>query len=320
MRWLLVWLWLAAMPLASAAEGAYPEDLTAWLNQVASAAKQLNYTGTFVYQHGSTVEVSRVAHRADSSGEMVKIDMLSGPSHTFVSINDEVFCYIPDGDRVKVEKRGHHKFFPALLPVPATPVADRYNLKPLGYAYVAGRNCVGVLLEPKDEYRFGYVLWADAVTGLLLKAVPLDANNKPSGQFAFTQVSIGTAPQRNKFESGFADKKTVHVATEDTYGLTDWRVKELPAGFVKVMEGRRKLSGKKDPVVQLVYSDGLATVSLFIEPYANVKKPMHGLSSQGLMNVYARPVGEYQVTALGEVPPNTVMQMANSLGREDSNR
>lgn len=320
MRWLLVWLWLAAMPLASAADGAYPEDLTAWLNQVASAAKRLNYTGTFVYQHGSTVEVSRVAHRADSSGEMAKIDMLSGPSHAFVSINDEVFCYIPDGDRVKVEKRGHHKFFPALLPVPASPIAERYNLKPLGYANIAGRNCVGVLLDPKDEYRFGYVLWADAVTGLLLKAVPLDANNKPSGQFAFTQVSIGTAPQRTMFESGFADKKTVHVATEDTYGLTDWRVKELPAGFVKVMEGRRKLPGKKGPVVQLVYSDGLATVSLFIEPYANVKNPMHGLSSQGLMNVYARPVGEYQVTALGEVPPKTVMQMANSLDREDSNR
>lgn len=318
MRWWLIWLWMAAMPLASAAQGAYPEDLTAWLNQVASAAKRLNYTGTFVYQHGSTIDVSRVSHRVDGSGEMAKIDMLSGPSHAFVSINDEVFCYIPDGDRVKVEKRGHHKFFPALLPVPATQIAERYQLKPMGYANIAGRNCVGVLLDPKDEYRFGYVLWADATTGLLLKAVPLDANNKPSGQFAFTQVSIGTAPQRNKFESGFADKKTVHVETTDTYGLTEWRVKDLPAGFTKVMEGRRKLIGKKDPVVQLVYSDGLATVSLFIEPYASVKNPMHGLSSRGLMNVYARPVGQHQVTALGEVPSATVMQMANSVEREAS--
>ncbi|HUW29548.1 MAG TPA: MucB/RseB C-terminal domain-containing protein [Sulfuriferula sp.] len=316
MRWWLVWLWLAAMPLANAAGSAYPGDLVAWLNQVAVAAERLNYTGTFVYQHGSSVEVSKVSHRVDSGGEMAKIDVLSGPPHAFVSVNDQVFCYIPDGDHVKVEKRERHKFFPALLPVPASAIAEYYTLKPLGHASIAGHDCVGVMLVPKDEYRYGYVLWADAATGLLLKAQPLNANNKPSGQFVFTQVSIGTAPQREAFESAFADKKNVRVASEDTYGLTDWRVKKLPAGFAKVMEARRMLPGKKTPVVQLVYSDGLATVSLFIEPYANLANPMRGLSSQSLLNVYARPVGAYQVTALGEVPSDTVIQMADSLAQE----
>lgn len=316
MKWWVMWLWLAAMPLANAAGSAYPSDLVAWLNQVASAAGRLNYTGTFVYQHGSTVEVSKVSHRVDGGAEMTKIDVLSGPPHAFVSVNDDVFCYIPDGDRVKVEKRERHKFFPALLPVPASAIAENYALKPLGHANIAGHDCVGVMLVPKDEYRYGYILWADADTGLLLKAQPLDADNKPSGQFVFTQVSIGTAPQRDAFKSGYDDKKTVHVANEDTYGLTDWRVKQLPAGFAKVMEARRMLPGKKTPVVQLVYSDGLATVSLFIEPYANLVNPMRGLSRQSLLNVYARPVGAYQVTALGEVPSDTVMQMANSLTQE----
>ncbi len=320
MRWWLVWLWLAAMPLANAAGSAYPGDLVVWLNQVAVAAERLNYTGTFVYQHGSTVEVSKVAHRVDSSGEMTRIDVLSGPPHAFLSVNDEVFCYIPDGDRVKVEKRERHKFFPALLPVPASAIAEHYTLKPLGHANVAGHDCIGVMLVPKDEYRYGYILWADAATGLLLKAQPLDADSKPSGQFVFTQVSIGTAPQRDAFKPGFADKKTVRVASEDTYGLTDWRVTQLPPGFAKVMEARRMLPGKKTPVIQLVYSDGLATVSLFIEPYANLVNPMRGLASQSLLNVYARPVGAYQVTALGEVPSDTVMQMANNLAHENQRK
>lgn len=319
MRWWLIWLWLAAMPLANAAGSAYPGDLVAWLNQVAAAAEKLNYTGTFVYQHGSTVEVSKVSHRVDNGVEMSKIDVLSGPPHAYVSVNDEVVCYIPDGDRVKVEKRHRHKFFPALLPVPASALAEQYSLKPLGHAKVAGHDCVGVMLVPKDEYRYGYILWADAATGLLMKAQPLDADSKPTGQFAFTQVSIGGAP-REAFSSGFDDKKTVQVASEDTYGLTDWRVKQLPAGFAKVMEARRMLPGKKTPVVQLVYSDGLATVSLFIEPYANLVNPMRGLSTRSLLNVYARPVGKYQVTALGEVPSETVIQMADSLVKQSETK
>ncbi len=320
MRWWLMWLWLAAMPLANAAGGSvYPGDLVAWLNQVAAAAERLNYTGTFVYQHGSTVEVSKISHRVDNGVEMAKIDVLSGPPHAFISVNDDVFCYIPDGDRVKVEKRERHKFFPALLPVPVTTIAEQYTLKPLGHAIVAGHESVGAMLIPKDEYRYGYILWADAATGLLLKAQPLDANNRPSGQFLFTQVNIGNAP-RETFKSGFDDKKTVRVANEDTYGLTDWRVKQLPPGFAKVMEGRRMLPGKKTPVVQLVYSDGLATVSLFIEPYANLVNPMRGLSTRSLLNVYARPVGKYQVTALGEVPSETVIQMADSLVHENDSK
>lgn len=316
MKWWLMWLWLAAMPLANAAGSAYPDDLVAWLNQVAVAAGRLNYTGTFVYQHGSTVEVSKVFHRVDNGVEMTKVDALSGPPHAFVSVNDQVVCYIPDGDRVKMEKSQRHKFFPSLLPVPATAIAEQYTLKALGHANVAGHDCVGVMLVPKDEYRYGYILWADAATGLLLKAQPLNADSEPSGQFVFTQVNIGSAPQRDAFKSGFSDKQTVHVASGDTYGLTDWRVKKLPPGFAKVMEARRMLPGKKKPVVQLVYSDGLATVSLFIEPHANLVNPMRGLSSQRLLNVYARPVGSYQVTALGEVPSETVIQMANSLVQE----
>ncbi len=314
MKWFLVVLWLTVSPLASAAGSPSPQNWAAWLNRVALAAQQLNYTGTFVYQHGATVDVSRVAHRADGAEEMGKIDVLSGSPHEYVSINDQVFCYVPDGEHVKVEQRKHYKFFPALLPVPATAIAAHYTIKPIGRSTIAGHDCIGVILEPKDDYRFGYQLWADATTGLLLKAVPLDANNNPTGQFVFTQIEIGNAPERGYFKSAYAGKKIVTVGNLPIGdNQVSWSVKQLPGGFNKVMEANRLLPGKKTPVRQLVYSDGLATVSLFIEPYASVENPMRGLSSQGLVNVYARPLGKYQITVLGEVPPNTVIQMADSL-------
>ena len=309
--------WLALIAPAHAAGNMTASQWSDWLNRVAQAAEQLNYSGTFVYQHGSNVDVSRVAHRADGSDEMGKIEVLSGSPHEYVSINDQVFCYVPDGERVKVEQRKHYKFFPALLPVPATSIAAHYTFKSLGRGTVAGRECLAVALEPKDDYRYGYQLCADTATGLLLKAVPLDANNQPSGQFVFTQVEIGAAPERSYFKSAYAGKKIVNAIQPAANMLQpDWSVRQLPAGFSKVMEANRLLPGKKTPVRQLVYSDGLATVSLFIEPYAKVENPMRGLSSQGLVNVYARQLGKYQITVLGEVPPNTVMQMADSL-KED---
>jgi Negative regulator of sigma E activity len=94
------------------------------------------------------------------------------------------------------------------LPVPATSIAAHYTFKSLGRGTVAGRECLAVALEPKDDYRYGYQLCADTATGLLLKAVPLDANNQPSGQFVFTQVEIGAAPERSYFKSAYAGKKS----------------------------------------------------------------------------------------------------------------
>jgi sigma-E factor negative regulatory protein RseB len=92
-----------------------------------------------------------------------------------------------------------------------------------------------------------------------------------------------------------------------------WVVRQMPPGFVQILDARRMLPGKRAPVRQMVYSDGLAAVSVFIEPLAEVDKPMQGLSAQGAINIYVKPVAEYQVTVLGEVPAATAVQIGNSV-------
>ncbi len=291
-------------------------DLDRWLNQVAIAAQRLNYDGTVIYQYNDDVEISHVAHRLDRNGELIRQDALSGLPHSYLRLNDGVYCFIPQGNLVKVERHQHHQFFPEVLPIPATPLDALYILKSIGHAQIADRNSQGVSLLPRDAYRYGYVLWADNETHLLLKLVKLDEHQQPVEQFTFTQIDIGAAPKREQFQDTFADKTPVAVPSRESDISSPWHVGALPPGFHKITQTLLALPNKPHKVLHLVYTDGLATVSLFIEPLEQLgTHPPHGLSSHGMMSIYARPVGDYQVTALGEVPPATLIMIADSLNQ-----
>lgn len=309
-RYLLVAL--AWMPTLALADGVTGEGV-AWLQKIATVAHQLNYSGTFVYRHGSYMETSRIVHVSDESGEHEKLEVLDGPPRELIRNNDEVICFVPDSKTVFVEKRKARKSFPALLPQQISGISENYVIKLDGSGRVAGHDCQYVVLEPRDIYRYGHRLCADLASGLLLKASTLSDKNEMVDQFAFTQVSVGIPIEREQLQSRFSGNRTpVDQSAKMVAADPRWQVNSPPPGFKKIMALKRSFPGKKYPANHLVFSDELAAVSVFIEPMAGVEKPMSGLSSQGAINVYTRPVGDHQVTVLGEVPSATVMQMANS--------
>lgn len=310
MKWLFIVLTCFSL---SAAANSDTSNLNATLNHIARATAQLSYDGTFMYQHDGRVDISHIAHRIDATGELAKLDALSGTPHAFVRVNDAVYCYIPDGDKVKVERRQHHQFFPELLPTNTNSITENYTLKSLGNTYIANRNSIGLSLIPNDGYRYAYQVWSDVASGLLLKFVKLDGQLKTAGEFTFSQVDIGRAPERNQFHAGYADKKIITVPTKETDTKTRWRTSKLPPGYTLMRENVRELPGKRS-VIHQIYGDGLAIVSIFIEPLAHLaSNPPQGISSQGLMSLYVRRVGQYQVTALGEVPPAALTLMLDNL-------
>ncbi|MHB1678459.1 MAG: MucB/RseB C-terminal domain-containing protein [Sulfuriferula sp.] len=313
MRLWFVWIVFISLPVW-AANNETSADLNVWLNQVATAAQRLDYDGTVVYQYNDDMEISHIAHRMDHTVELFRQDALSGAPHSFLRLNDGVYCYIPEGNQVRIERHQHHQFFPEILPIPATHIAALYILKAVGHAQIANHDSRGVSLTPRDAYRYGYVLWADSNSNLLLKFIKLNEHQQPVEQFAFTQINIGSAPSREQFQSGFAGKKPIIVPSRESAHLNSWHVDTLPPGFHKITQTQLELPNKPQGVLHLVYTDGLATVSLFIEPLAQLgKHPPRGLSSHGMMSIYARPIGEYQVTALGEVPPATLIMITDSL-------
>ncbi|MET0216797.1 MAG: MucB/RseB C-terminal domain-containing protein [Burkholderiales bacterium] len=299
------------------AEPLPPPAGVAWLQKIASAARKLNYTGTFVYQYGTQVETSRIWHYVDASGEYEKLETLDGPVREVIRNNDEVLCYYPDSKTVKVEKR-RPKPFPALVPEHLTALTEYYNIRIGERERIAGYEAQSLILEPKDGLRYGHKFWADVDTGLLLKARMMNERRETVEQFAFTQLTIGGVFDKEALKSNYNahvpgwsldSANPAEPATVDT----GWVVTSYPAGFKKILETKRTLPGRPSPVSHIVYSDGLAAISIFIEPMGPERRSVHGISHQGAINIYSRPLAEHMVTVLGEAPSATVVQMGKSV-------
>jgi sigma-E factor negative regulatory protein RseB len=288
-----------------------------WLQKIADAARSLNYTGTFVYQHGDQVETSRIWHVVDGSRELEKLEVLDGPVREVIRTDDEVLCYYPEVKTVKADKR-RSKPFPALLPDQLASLTEYYDVRMGDRERVAGRDAQLLVLDPKDGLRYGHKFWADVATGLLLKARMINERKETVEQFAFTQVAIGGNIDKEalkpKYDAqGPGWKRDSSGMVETASSDTGWIVGSFPAGFRKIMETKRQLPGRPTPVSHIVYSDGLAAISIFIEPLSPNSHPVHGISHQGAVNIYSRPVAEHMVTVLGEAPSATVVQVGKSV-------
>ncbi|MEO8158357.1 MAG: MucB/RseB C-terminal domain-containing protein [Betaproteobacteria bacterium] len=295
-----------------------PEAL-ALLQKIADAARDLNYAGTFVYQHGDQVETSRIVHFVDSGGsEYEKLETLDGPRREVIRNNDEVLCYYPDAKIVRSDKRIARRSFPALLPEQLSSLAEHYEIHIGDSERISGFDAQALVLEPKDGMRYGHKFWADSASGLLLKARMLGERRNVIEQFSFTQVMIGAGVTREMVQPTFnirfpewrVDRFATNTVSEVESG---WTVKNFPVGFRKILEMRRSKQGTPIQVTHMVYSDGLAAVSVFIEPTAGRNKIKEGLSQQGAINIFTRIVDDQVVTVLGEAPAATVMQIANSV-------
>jgi len=294
------------------------QDGVALLKKMASASRRLNYSGTFVYQHSGQNETSRIVHFVNpAGGEFEKLETLDGPAREVIRTNDQVTCYLPDTKTVLIEKRSTRRF-PALLPEQLSGVADNYVVSVTGMDRVAGYDCRVVLLEPKDKLRYGHQFCAEAGSGLPLRSRTLSEKNQLLEAFAFTELRIGGSFSRDQVRSRYAARskewKVDHsaLAITDVPADTGWSLTRQPTGFKKLTELKRSIAGRAGMVSHIVYSDGLAAVSVFIEPLPKAR-PVRSLSHQGAVNIYIRPIADHMVTVLGEAPAATVMQIANSL-------
>lgn len=290
-------------------------EALALLGRVYQATEKLSYTGTFVYQQGDHSETSRIARIADPAGGIERIEVLDGAPREIVRTRDTVRCYLPDSQTVKVERRGSKRLFPAMLPDQLSGLARNYTITRGEAARIAGYDCESVMLAPKDDLRYGYKLWADVNTGMLLRSRTINDKGETVEQFTFTQLTVGNV-SRDKIKAKHGGRgwrvEDASVAPADL-GASGWSVSAVLPGFRKVIEVTRRL-GESRPVGQMVYSDGLAAVSVFIEPLAAQRERVRtGLSSLGAIHIYTRDVANHRVTVVGEAPAASVQRIANTV-------
>jgi sigma-E factor negative regulatory protein RseB len=314
---------LAAHP--ALADSASTQDALNWLSKMAGASTQHNYSGTFVYQHRGVSETSRIVHYVNAAGGVFeRLEALDGPAREVIRSNDQVTCYLPSAKTVIIEQR-NSRLLPAQLPERLSDLSESYSIRLGKLDRVAGHECRTITLKPKDNLRYGRNFCAEISTGLPLRSATLSEKNEVLELFAFTELTIGGSFNREKVKSRYAaqsrnwriDRSALNVT--ERAADTGWVIGSEPPGFRKLMEIRRSVAGRGGSVAHIVYSDGLAAVSIFIEPIsAQKEKQEQVLTHQGAVNILTRQIGAHLVTVLGETPTATVMQIANSLERRIS--
>jgi sigma-E factor negative regulatory protein RseB len=316
---------LLALLLPAAQAGSTDNTPQAWLERMNTALRKLNYEGTFVYLRHDRLETLRVIHRGDAEGGVERIVSLTGPRREIVRDHKNVKCILPASHSVLVERR----YSAASRLVAAIPtnfdtgkLGAYYRFKDLGSDRIAGVRCKVIGIEPRDGYRYGYKLWLDSRTAMLMRSDLLDRNRQLVERVVFTAL---TYPKK----ISDAALAATEIASDYTWNIQGdsetplpeeqqmhWQAGSLPPGFALSLSDVQRVAGVAHPVRHLVYTDGLASVSVFGELVSPGRKMLIGPSQLGAANAYGRTIGDRHVTVVGEVPPITVETIAKAMQLE----
>jgi sigma-E factor negative regulatory protein RseB len=325
---------LAFAPLDSQAQSGGGDPLVeareakVWLSRIQEAANRRNFHGTVVVSAGGTIASSRIAHFCEGKDQFERIDSLDGQMRHVFRHNDVVHTVWPQSRVAMVEQREDVSSFPALQQRGADRIPEFYEFKQVaGTERVAGREAQVLMLRPKDAHRYGYRLWIDQASGLLLRTEVLNDRNDVLESSAFSDVSIGVKPQLDlvlqpvkKLEGYRVLRPTLVPAKLEAEG---WSLKSVVPGFKMVSCTKRPFEGPLSPqqnssaqMLQTIYSDGLTYVSIFIEPYNAERHSRPMAAAIGATQTLMQRQGDWWVTVMGDVPAATLRQFSHALERK----
>ena len=299
------------------AEASVPErSINEWLVRIHEASRQRNYVGTFVVSSGGgALSSARIWHACNGPQQVERVEMLTGQPRSTIRRDDEVLTFLPESRVVRSERRESLGLFPDLLKSSETAIAEFYSARRIGSDRVAGYEADVVQLSAKDNLRFGYRLWSEKQTGLVVKLQTLNIDGQVLEQVAFSELQLDANLRVEKLArmmgvpDGWRVQKAEAVKT--TPQAEGWAMREAVAGFKLLSCYKRPAEG----VMQWIFSDGLASVSLFIESYDRARHSQEGLFVIGATHSLTRRVQDWWLTAVGEVPHYTLRAFSLNLER-----
>lgn len=317
-----------AAPVSQAAQ-AKPGELgiADWLMRMHAASRARTYIGTFVVSAGSSMSSARIWHVCDGDLQLERVESLSGEPRSTFRRNDQVITFLPQSRTAVAERRESLGLFPDLLRSTDSSIGQFYRAQQLGVERVAGLEADVVLLQPMDSLRFGYRISSEKKSGLVIKLQTLDVDGRVLEQAAFSElqmdapVNVGKLAQMMDNTDGYRVETPELVKT--TAAAEGWAMKNPVAGFRSMSCYRRPASGadaaKGEGAVQWVFSDGLASVSLFAEAFDRRRHAFEGSVAMGATHTLTRRLtdrtGDWWLTVIGEVPRGTLGAFAAGLAR-----
>ena len=289
-----------------------------WVQKMSSAMRNLNYRGDFVYMHENQLESMRISHYKDANGEKERLISLNGEAREVIRDNQNLTCIWPSSRKVVVDFSRKNTFSPIFIPEDIARLEKFYDMKMLDNDRVAGMSTVVVHIDPRDKYRYGMKFWINDQNGLMMKSSLINEDGKVVEEVMFTSLKLFDGDEKlvidtmPKIDENFTLVRYHSGDSSKSFAADNaWQLANAPGGFWRESVLKRKIPGTDHFVQQMVYTDGLASLSIFIEKKTGLSSG--GMSSMGAVNAFIRILNDYSVTAIGEVPAITVKQLAESV-------
>ena len=289
------------------------------IDEMSTASRTLNYDGVFIYSLGKQIDTMRIIHKSGDGNSYERLVSLTGLAREVIRDKDQVRCYFPENKAVVVEKSRLGKLISSYLPHPIKSISDFYIFELAGEDRIAGLDAWILNIRPIDKYRYGYQLWIDKKSKLLLKSELKNQLGVTLEQIMFAQLNVldeidDALLEPSTEAEGFTwYKNTTNERVETKESDKQWKVTWMPAGFSMSDQPKEPLLSGRMSVEHLIYTDGLAMVSIYVEQLNQQPDTTAGASNFGGVNTYAVFTDGYQITAVGEVPKTTVKLMADSV-------
>ena len=314
-----VWAAAAMLAVASGTASASPEEARHWLERMTQALASRNYVGLFTHSTPGQSESMRIVHRVEDGRSFERLVSLDGSGREIIRTREEVHAYLPDRRVVLVEPRNDEGSLLTALPSPDARLEAFYDLEVRKGNKLLGRDVQVVDIRPRDRYRYGYRLWLDEKTAMPLRSVVANGEGRPVEQISFTSLEMERRIADSEVEptvdaSGFQWIRTGRkLPPPAVAAASGWRPLKLPPGFRLVASRIQLLPGSPVPAQHLIFSDGMAAISVFIEPGHPSGPTPPESSTMGSANAYSTSIQGHVVTAVGEVPADTVREIATSV-------
>lgn len=309
--------WVQAQP-APAPERSPGE----WLMRMHEASKLRSYVGTFVVSSiGGGMSSARIWHAFEGNVQVERVESLTGPPRSVYRRNEQVVTFYPETHVVRTEKRESLGVFTNLLKSSGSSIPEHYSARRVGSDRVAGFEADVVQLAPRDNLRFGYRIWSEKKSGLVVKLQTIDADGTVLEQSAFSELALDAPVRADKLTQMMSATAGWRVENADLAKTSaeseGWQLASPPAGFRPISCYKRPVGGGPIPegTMQWIFSDGLAAVSLFVEPYDPRRHTQEGLFSSGATQTLTHRIQDWWLTAVGEVPQATLHAFAQGLQR-----
>ena len=290
------------------------------VDEMSNATHELNYDGIFVYRYDKQIDTMRIIHKKNKNGDVYeRLVSLTGNNREIIRENDIVKYMFPENKVAIIEKSKMRQLISSYIPDSTQSISKFYVFNLVGQGRIAGLNAWIINIKPIDRFRYGYQLWIDKKSKLLLKSKLKNFQGVTLEQVMFAQLNVLKNIDDALLKSSFNEQNFTWINNASdktiTYDISrkKWIPSWIPKGFFMSKYTIDPMPNSVIPVEHFIYSDGLATISIYVEKLNNQQPINAETANFGGVNTYSTSTDGYQITAVGEVPKTTVQLIVNSV-------